>query len=125
MLDVCGNQSEQRLLSAGETIAQAVADFFDRHALASELFGLDRLAGAGSAMRTMIVAVTIEQVFMAVGPVTSTVAMHLRKQGWIALRDLIGLFDLAHEQVGIQSEAQFGGRIVFRRKGSGRGRIAG
>ncbi len=106
-------QIDQRSISVGEAVAQRIADFFHRHALRGEFLGLERLAGADRAMRAMRIAIAVEQILMPVGAVASALAMQLREQRGIALGDLVGLLDFAHELVGIERQAQ----ILRRRPG--------
>ena len=84
----------------------------DRRTLLRQLLRHQRLTDADFALRAVVASITIEQILMAVHPVTTAIAMQLRKQRRTLLRNLVGLLCRPNELVGIECHAF--GRLIER-----------
>src|SRR5208337_4093010 len=76
---------------SGVIPADRITYLIDRRTLLRQVLRHQRLPDADFAPRAVVTSITIQQILMALHPVTSAIAMQLRQQHGILLRNLVRL----------------------------------
>ncbi len=107
-LEIDGDQTRQASIPLSIVIAQNVANLIHWQPFVGEFCGFERLAGADRAMRSMLIAIAVEQALMTEFLVASAVTMKLRQQRRVFCRDFVGLARRTEEAIGVERIAADG-----------------